>query len=74
MVEVGYIPTLDTSFAMAFNSYTAMNSSMTLQVAGEDVRHETQFCKALDLVLRAFVPGFPALRCPQCTNNWNCPG
>ena len=72
MVQVGYIPRLDTSFAMAFNSYVAMNTSLSLDTAKEDLRHTRQFCKAMDPVLRALVPGFPSLSCPPCHQDWDC--
>lgn len=73
MVQVGYIPLLDTSFAMAFNSYVAMNGSLPLSVATDDIRHERQFCHAMDRVLHALIPGFPALACPPCHEVWDCP-
>ena len=72
MTTIGYIPALDTAFAMAFNSYVAMNSSLTVDTASVDLRHERQFCRAIGPVLQALIPNFPALVCPPCKDVWSC--
>ena len=63
MLQVGYIPGLDLAFSMAFNSYVAMNSSLPITTAGDDVRHQRQFCRAIAPVLRSAPDG-------GCRRDW----
>ena len=62
----------DPAFAMAFNSYVAMNSSLTVGITSVDLRHERQFCRAIGPVLQALIPNFPALVCPPWEGAWSC--
>jgi hypothetical protein len=57
MPRVGYIPSLNLSFAMAFNSYMGMNTTMgNLENKGTNMYGQT-FCTAMTMAVNALAPG-----------------